>query len=113
MERKRSFVKRGIDNFTRIDQFALPIKLFADGEEEIKSFPGAIVTLILNSIMLAYTIEQFQVLMSRSNASTQEQAVVYFYPEDYQIDLSDKNIMLAFGVFTTYDYEPKNDEEYV
>ena len=52
-------------------------------------------------------------MIFRLNTNTEEQDIIHFYKDDYEIEFSQNNIEIAFGAFTTHGFFERDDSAYV
>ena len=55
----RNFMSGLAYNLKSLDRYGTPIQLNINGETEIKSFPGSILTLLLYVVLAAYSVQKF------------------------------------------------------
>ena len=76
------------------------------GLESIPTTAGVFFTLLLWAILLGYTYQKTNILISRSNVDTLSSINVAFYDDEYVFDHA-KGLFIAVA-FTAWDTEPEN-----
>ena len=82
----------------KIDRFSSPVKMNVNGQTEISSWPGALVTIFLYLTLAAYAYQRFNKLIFRENPDIQVATIENKFDIDYTLILNELDFKIAFGV---------------
>ena len=93
--------------------FGQPVEVNADGNTTIKSYPGAIVSFFLTTILMLYVINQSKILFFRLDTNIIEDKDPNGFSNTYNYSMTENKMLFAFGVESTIDNDPKDNPEYI
>ena len=69
MPRKKTCKEKTSETLKSVDMFGQPVQLKAEGQFDIKSWPGAIISAFLGLIVFMYTVEQIHILKTNAGVN--------------------------------------------
>ena len=97
-----------------VDIFGTPVGFNLDGDLQISSFPGFIMTCIVMTILFSYGAARFQTLIYRSNPTITRSDLLDYFDSTEIVKFSDINFKIAFAVEQYDDSRAgKDDPNYV
>lgn len=101
------------DRLQQVDTFGVPVSFNYAGKNRIKSVPGAITTIVLGAILMAFAVQRFQELWYHSNPIISLARVQDAYDATHKLDLTANGFKIAFGVNDFRSFESLDSPEYV
>lgn len=95
------------------DRYSSPLRLNINGQESISSGLGVFVSVVLFVTWLIYSIQKFQILVTRTNPNVTVAEMYNYFERSYEVDLNDIGFNLAFGVNDFATGKPLDDPNYV
>ena len=94
------------------DIFGRPIPAFnIKGKDKVKTAIGGILSAMIMTITLGYTIMNFYDLILKTNPIVSQNSIKNYFGRDYVFELKDSNQIFAFAIVGT-DGKPKYDTRY-
>ena len=84
------------------DRFPQPVRLNFDGKTEVSSICGVVVTLMLYSVLIAYSVRRGEALLFRENPDVSLFEIKNKYSSEEWLDLDEIGFKIAF---TALDYK--------
>jgi hypothetical protein len=83
------------------------------GQSKIRSYPGALITLLLIPLFVWYVIRRTALMATRGNTNVTEAYLQNYFDSSYQIALDQIDFKMGFAVIGYFDQIPKDDPLYV
>ena len=100
------YVRGTLDKFKAQDSFGDEYRMKLDqGKSHIKSYCGALMTLLLSFVILMYSLQKLDVFISKKDVDILSTVNDVHFDDDYVFDY-DKGLNFAFA-FTAYDDNPE------
>lgn len=93
--------------------FGVPVKFNYGGKSQIKSIPGAMLSIILLLVIGAFAFQRFQELIYHSNPVISVARVVDAFDASHKVNMTENGFRMAFGVNNFKDNAPLDDPAYV
>ncbi len=101
------------ERFMSFDRYSSPLRLNINGKESISSGLGVTVSTILFITWFIYSLQKFQILISRTNPTVTVAEMFNYFERSYEVDLNEIGFNLAFGVNDFATGKPLDDPNYV
>jgi hypothetical protein len=102
-----------LQKLTSFDKFKKPVRLNFKGREEIGTFYGVAVSVLLTALLCAYSVEKFLQMVNRDNTNIQVNVVPDSFDSVDFVELDKIGFKIAFTVMNFKTREVLDDPTYV
>ena len=99
MEKKKTRQIGFASYLKNLDLFGMQVKWLVDGQEKFKSYVGAVLTLLISSIIIAFGARKFQEMYTQSSPDIKSYPLKINLTDDkFKYTPSTSNFQIGFGL---------------